>query len=332
MHMKKYIYVIELLLGGLLASCGSVDVLTYDQLHPAELSFPAEIRQVGVVNNMAHREVPMNDLILGVVQGEGPAVTEALAGALADSKYFDQVVICDSALQAKDADVTVDPMLSIERVNQLTSDLGVDMLVSMEGMWVETAKKQVEYPGLNALIPVVQATVTPVLRLYLPNRSQPMSTLTLPDSIYWDLGSAISEKVILKEANRIVANKIADCLVPSWKPVERVYFCGGCVEMRDAAVYLHEGSWQESQDLWKELYNRLRKGKTKAKAAYNIALSYEMLGNLDEALVWVKKSAEFVAPQSEEEKLIQYYTAALNRRIQEMVSLKSQMSRFNDNF
>ena len=102
--------------------------------------------------------------------------------------------------------------------------------------------------------------------------------------------------------------------------------------MRDASICMNEGDWQEAQNTWKGLYDRLRKGKTKARAAYNIALSYEMLGNIEEALSWIRKSEQFVAPSSQEEQLVKKYTEVLKSRMQEMVSLNSQMSRFNHNF
>ena len=331
--MKRYIYIVGLLLSGILMSCGSIDVLTYDQLQPAEISFPAEIRHVGVVNNMAQRaSKPSGELIIGVLQGEGKDLTEAVAGNLADSKYFDQVIICDSVFQDKDAEITIDPKFTSEAVSEVASDLGVDLLISLEGLWVETAKKKIQYPGWDALIPALQATVTPLVRVYLPGRTQPLYTLSPSDSIFWDLGYPLSEKIVLDEATRIVASKVTNYLVPTWEPADRVYFSGGCVEMRDAAVCLHEGDWNEAQQIWKTLYDRLRKGKTKARAAYNIALSYEMLGNVDEAINWIKKSGQYAGQNSQEEQLVKHYSQELNSRMLEMVSLKSQMNRFNDNF
>ena len=313
-------------------SCSTAQVLTFDQLRPAELSFPGEIRQVGVVNNMSKRpKIATRELALGTIKGDGVSASEALAGALADSKFFDQVIICDSVLRADSSD-DINPLLSVEEVQTLSSDLGVDMLISLEGLWIETAKKNVTYPGWNAPFPMVQATVTPVVRLYLPNRAQPLHTMALTDSLYWDLSAPLSERLVVDEATKLAVSKVADYLVPSWKQVDRICFYGGCVEMRDAQVYVREGEWQEAQDTWKDLFKRLRKGKTKARAAYNIALSYEMLGDVDNALQWIKESQKFVSKNSAEEQIVKQYTDVLTRRIKEMVSLKAQMNRFNDNF
>ena len=331
--MKKYIYLIGLLLSAFFTSCGSVSVLTYDQLCPADLSFPSGIRQVGVVNNSAPRAVkPSGDLILGVFQGEGTALSEALATNLADSKFFDQVIICDSALQDMGTDPIADPELSVDKVNLLTTDLGVDLLISIEALWVQTSKKKIQYPGWDIPIDALQATATPLVRIYLPGKAHPLYTMTPSDSIFCDLGAPLSEKIILDEVTKMMADKVTNYLVPTWKQVERPYFTGGGIEMRDAAVCINEGNWQEAQNYWKSFYDRLKKGNMKARVSYNIALSYEMLGDLEEALKWIHQSAEYAKANTQEEQLIKHYSHALTRRIQEMVSLNSQMNRFNNNF
>ena len=99
--MRKYALYIFLLVSVVISSCSSIQTLTYDQLSPAEVNFPYQISVVGVVNNMPSRPEPKkNILTLGQIEGEGKKATEALAGLLADSKYFNQVIICDSALRS----------------------------------------------------------------------------------------------------------------------------------------------------------------------------------------------------------------------------------------
>lgn len=332
--MKKYVYIIGLLIGSLFASCSTLDLLTYDQLHPAELTFPKEVRYVGVVNAMPFRTLPKNDILtFGLLEGEGSSAAEALAGALADSKYFDQVIICDSALQPKDVQPeTARPQLDGDKIQLLSDDLGVDMLVSLERLWVHTEKKQITYPGWDGLIPVVCTEVTPVVRIYVPGRSRPMATINFSDSLYFDIHSVLSEKDVLAESANFAAAKVADKMVPHWIQTDRIYYTGGNVEMRDAAVYLREGDWEEAQKLWLSLYNRLKKGKAKSKAAFNIALSYEILNNIEEAELWLQKSQKYVQPGSQEEKICQHYKEQLGLRKNDVTGLKMQMNRFNDKF
>ena len=39
-------------------------------------------------------------------------------------------------------------------------------------------------------------------------------------------------------------------LLPYWVEVERYYYDGGNVEMRDAGVFVREESWEEAAALW----------------------------------------------------------------------------------
>ena len=83
---------------------------------PAEVSFPATLKRVAVVNNMP--DIPDNKLIVSEEEqkkskkelarltnyynGDAVITTEALAESLANENYFKEVVICDSALRSKD--------------------------------------------------------------------------------------------------------------------------------------------------------------------------------------------------------------------------------------
>jgi tetratricopeptide (TPR) repeat protein len=50
-------------------------------------------------------------------------------------------------------------------------------------------------------------------------------------------------------------------------------------------------NWQGAIDIWKEIA-KSRKRKNAGRACLNIAVAYEVLGNTDKALEWIKKSYE----------------------------------------
>ena len=320
---------------GIMSSCGSVELLSYDQLTPAEIFLPNQISHIGVVNNMAVRSEPRQDILtLGLLDGNGKDCAEELAGKLADSKYFNQVIICDSALQSQRTVSNDNYMTQLtgNEVNRLTNELGVDMLVSFEHLWVEVSKQEVQYPGWETFVPLLQAKYTPVVRLYLPERNQPMLTVNLTDSLHWNIGSGISEKQVLEEVSSLAAEQLVKKMVPTWNPTERVFFTGGCVEMRDAAICVHENDWTAAQTTWKTLFERLKKGNTKVRAAYNIALSYEMLGDVDAAEQWIETAKKYIKNDSQEAALIKKYAEILSTRKTEMANLKLQMDRFQNKF
>ena len=113
--MTKYSYSLLVCCVLLFSGCQSIEQLSIDYMLPAEVSFPSALRRVAVVNNMP--PIPDNKLILEendekkkdeteiarktkYFNGDGKIATESLAEALANENYFDEVIICDSALRA----------------------------------------------------------------------------------------------------------------------------------------------------------------------------------------------------------------------------------------
>lgn len=309
-----------------MSSCSSVEILTLDQLYPAEISFPEQINTVGVVNNIPSRpELKKNILKSGILDGDGKSATESLASAIADSKYFYQVIICDSALQEK----SIPEYLSSEEVDYLSSMLGVDVLFSLEKLYVDVQKKDYKVPEWGVSVPVISAEVSPEVAIYIPGRARPFFTITPKDTLIFDAESRLSEKVLMDEVVHKISSEICKRIVPHWKQVDRIFFAGGGVEMRDAGVYLREGDWEGARNEWMKLYNRLKKGNTKFRSAFNIALSYEMTGDMQKAEEWLEKSSKYFTFKSLEEQAYKYYKKELNERISVFNKLSIQMNRFN---
>ena len=155
-------------------------------------------------------EPKKNILTLGKVEAEGKMTTETLAGYLADSKYFNQVIICDSALQSDN----YTRVLTATEVDELSSMLDVDLIISFERLLLDVEKKEYTNPDWMASIPVLQVKVAPVVRLYLPGRQVPLAELVSTDSLYFDLGYGMSEKELIEEASRHAASVMANKMVP----------------------------------------------------------------------------------------------------------------------
>ena len=168
-----------------LVSCSSIQTLTFDQLSPATISFPERVRNVAVVNNMpVIPEAKRTILTLGEMNGNGKKSAEMLASALAESKYFNQVMICDSALN--ETDLAKRRILSSQEVMQLAEELDADIVFSLDLVNIQTERDEIFYPGLQGSWSVIKAKITPVLSLYIPGREEPMNVITKTDSLQSD--------------------------------------------------------------------------------------------------------------------------------------------------
>ena len=105
---------------------------------PGDVNFPETLRRVAVVNNIPNNVLPndennniraSNTKKVISLEGDAKLLVESLAQSLADAQYFDEVVICDSALRKDDKFNRVS-MLSQREVSELVDELEVDFLIS----------------------------------------------------------------------------------------------------------------------------------------------------------------------------------------------------------
>ena len=160
---------------------------------------------------------------------------------------------------------------------------------------------------------------------------KPLFVVAKQDTISWEIEPALSDRKIVKEASEYAASIPVEHLLPHWDEVARFYYDGGNIEMRDAGVYLRENNWDEAYSQWKIAYEK-RKGQQKMKAAFNIALYYEIKDNVEQAKEWLGKAKNLVKSGSRDEQLIAFYSLELEKRESKLSQLRIQMKRFDDNF
>lgn len=352
--MKKVLLV---LLGWvMLAGCQSIDYLSIDYLLPAEMSFPNELKRVAIVNNVVEgtpTRLPklftdkhdVNDRMqyhkTQYLSGNSKLATESLAQALADGNYFDMVIICDSALRADDKEARRQS-LTLNEVNELTQQLDVDFLIALENLELRAESNAAPdyYTGL--FVASTDVKVSPTVRVYLPQLT-PRSHINKTDSIFWQgFGDDISESVhelpnnqtIVNEASHYAGEFIAKTFIPYWESATRYYFNNGSVAMRDGAYFVKEDKWNEAIKLWQQAFDESKNSKKKMYASYNIALGYEMLEDIEQAIEWATKAQQYAlqANQGEIAQLASIYLQQLNTRKQSYASLKMQMQRFDEDF
>lgn len=308
----------------MLASCGSLETISFEQLNPAVYSFPKDIENVAVVNRMPPiGEAKSNLMTLGDMNGDGKTSVETLAEALANTKYFNQVMVCDSALFVEGQG----DLMPSETVAELSNSLNADMLISVDRVFIQKEKLEILYPGMNMPWPVISVKVTPVVNLYMPSREKPIRVIA-QDSLQWNVDEVISDRDLLKETASFAAHLICKKLVPYWANSERLYYAGGTAEMRDASVWVREHNWSKAYTVWNSVYEASKSDKSKMKTAFNLALASEMEGRIEEAEQWLEKAQQYAKSGSRDEQVCKYYAAQLQERKADYARLDAQMNRF----
>jgi len=321
--MKTKITVLLLVLC-LFSSCTTLQTISFERLQAADISFPEQVRTVGVINYVPQDNMGA-DSLLGLWNGDGTVAVEALAQEIAATNYFEQVLVCDSAFRG-DTNVGEEAIPSYQ-TDSLIRLLGVDMLFAIERVQVELKNGSIFFPEMMANLLVVDGIVTPVVRAYIAGRDIPLFSFSKSDTIYWELSSKLTYEQMIKEASEYAAQLPVKYLLPHWKEVSRYYFDGGNAEMRDAGVYVREQDWEAASVLWQKLHDT-RKGKTKMRAAYNLALYYELLEDFERAKEYLDIASSLTQEGTWENQLIEYYRLQLEEQGQENRMLKIQMKRF----
>lgn len=365
--MAKYSALILLVLLSF-CSCETMRQMPIDYMVPADISFPASLRKVAVVNNVSstpdNKLMPQENKIkneneqsraVAYYNGDAQASTESLAKAIAEMNYFNEVIICDSALRANDI-TPRESSLGTSEVEELAQNLNVDVIIALENLQLKATRIIRYLPDWNCYYGTLDTQVYPTVKVYLPGRKAPMAIINANDSIFWEeygntevatLTHLPKDAQMIAEVSEFSGTVPAKHLLPSWKTSNRTIFINGSVNMRDAAIYVKEKQWEKANKLWEQEYKSSKSDKKKMRAALNMALYSEMTDSLESAGKWateaqtlarkVDKIDKKVAEKIELADIPNYYLTTLyvnelNERIGGIAMLNGQMSRFNDDF
>lgn len=326
--MKKLFWIVGMwCMVAFFSACTTVRSVYFERLQAADINFPEQVTNVGVVNCMPSltQEEMSEGYSSNVFEGNGKVTTEAFAQEIAATNYFNQVVVCDSVLRTATDDW--EQPLGYEKADSLIETLGVDMLFSVERVQIQLEESSYIHPELFVEMPGLDGRITPLVRAYVAGRSAPLFTFSKTDTICWELTPKLTYEQIVKDASEYAATLPMNFLLPHWKEVNRFYFDGGNVNMRDAGVYVREGNWDDAYLLWKELYDT-KKGKTKMRAAFNLALYYELQDDFVRAKECLDTAQVLAVENSWEMQLIHFYQLQLDSQARENQQLRVQMKRF----
>ena len=321
--MKTKITVLLLVLC-LFSACTTLQTISFERLQAADVSYPDQVRTVGVIN-YAPQDEQERDSILGLWNGDGMVTVESLAREIAATDYFNQVVVCDSALRP--VGMGNEGILPMSQADSLIQALGVDMLFAVEQVRIELKEGSLFHTELMVDVPAVDGVITPLVRAYVSGRSAPLFSISKTDTICWVVSPELTFGQIMQEASDFAATLPVSYLLPHWKEMNRYYFDGGNMEMRDAGVYIREQNWEGAAALWQKLHDG-RKGKVKMRAAYNLALNYELQGDYERAKEYLDTALSLASEGSWEHQLIEYYRLQLDEQARENRMLQIQMKRF----
>jgi tetratricopeptide (TPR) repeat protein len=317
-------------------------------LQPADVTLPAEVKRLAVVDRSAVGDagegvlsvvegIFTNEAILGDREGAEEAVEELLE-TLAASPRFDAVPI--TAGRKAVSSSLFDEELDFETVQRLCEDVGAQALVSLDYFDSDTDSdhdvRRTETTNskgdkvVRTIHDVSRTTeVTLSWRVYDASQSGLLDEQSKISITRTSRGSAATKKAAWAElpdrddtiesigegAGRSYGRRIA----PSYVLENRLYYGDKDDRLKDAAGEVKEDRWDQAEALWRRVLDD-PDPKLAGRAAYNLALSLELGGLVDEAVDMVNRAVELLDNDQ-----ARRYRATLIQRARELTRLDSQM-------
>ena len=138
-----------------------------------------------------------------------------------------------------------------------------------------------------------------LFRVYDPVEKKIVLRELLRDTLYWEdvdisPGNLFKRftpvKQALSETGIVAALELSDKIAIRWRPEYRSYFIKGNEKLRKANELAIAGDWQTAISEWMDVLENSRSKGPVSKAQFNIALAYEILGDIDLAIYWALES------------------------------------------
>lgn len=342
--MMRGVWII--VIAGLLAACNSIKYIGIETFHPAEITFPDQVSNVLIVNNAVPQppESGCFSEINGVAQdachaGADSAITAAcysLGKAIAGADYFNDVLYYNEPTR-NDNDYLSEKRLTAQQVNSLCLSNNADAIISLDRL-LFTSHRSILEPGFGYWEGNLKVQANALFRVHIPGRESALATLIVEDSVFWNEAAQNpdvlnlflpSPDAALTMAGTYIGDRTFPNFVPFWMNDARWYYPGIATTWKEGVAYIKANKWESAQQIWEENYNGARRNIQKAKAASNLALCHEMLGELEEARKWAELSLRLFTGSShrneENKTLLKQYVTVLASRITTDKKLNQQM-------
>jgi len=232
----------------------------------------------------------------------------ALGDMLFNSGRFD-VVIPENRLLAANSYSFIPTSMPWHEVDTLTKMFNTDAVLSLEHFKTRIITKYEKealydqnsnqfHAGYFAQMVVAYESL---FRIYNPAEREVVKNIIVMDTLHWEDSDTVirllfnrftTVKAAMIESGIHSALRLSEKIGPVWRLTRRSYYYKGHPALDNAHLHVLNGDWEEATELWKQLAASAGSKSLKSKAEFNLALSYELFGDVDEAIRWGLKSYE----------------------------------------
>lgn len=314
-------YIAVLLVAGLAFSCTSTKPLLIEIPVPAEKSLPTDIQSLTIVTQAVDKrftdldadslqtifyEQRFNyDTVIYDLQ-MADTTLKVVGELLFESGRYDYVIPENRFLKPFNNSFSGLTM-HWDSVKNITETFETDAVLSLDHLKTRVITdygNETYFDAFNdgfysAAQAKMQVIYEALFRVYDPVEEKIVMRETMRDTLIWEDADASARnlfsrftpvKQALTEAGIAIALELSEKIAVIWRTEQRAYFTKGNDKLKQASQLVNNGNWQAAIALWKETAENSNSKSLKSKALFNIAVGYEMLGDVDQAISWALKS------------------------------------------
>lgn len=345
LNQTKHMKIVTFLLFATLFT-GCMSSVNLQLMRPADVSVPQRIQTVAIANRTASSKQVLN-IIEGILTGEGigqdkEGAQQVLVGAQNKMQESTRYNVIRTNVELTGGAVgNLAPPLSWEEVEKICNDHQAQALLVLEEYdtdWIITngskPVKKKDSEGREYTITEFWAegvaTARIGFRLYDPAEKTIYDQHRFSHNTRWTAtGSSVADALAHLINKRAATNRVsyitgevyATRITPSWYNARREVYkkSKGNDLMKSAIRRSNVADWEGAAEYWQKAVSTADR-KTRGRAAFNLAVANEVLGNLEEAKSWADKAYTDYGNKKARD-----YSNLLRNRMWEVQKVKEQM-------
>ena len=343
MKCRNFIFI---LLIPIISSCTSLLYTSLDVLRPAKIAFAKGADKLLIVNNTVTQPADFGHTnYLYEKQPYKLAFdTDSLSlfclGALAqdiESKDFFAFVKLSPKTVNTGTDFEKINQLSAFQVYKLCADSNANAILSLDKIKMIDDLQEQFYQESNSYVAGLELRFETSWSIYYPFNAK-HQTIQFKDTVYWESESYVKQKAIAGLPKREdafvdgalnVGHKSVDRFIPYWDKADRYFFNPSEKFMKQGIDSVYVRNWSSAVKSWELAYNSTKSDYIKAQAANNLAVGYEILGNMDKAIEYATNAYYLFSKLSFSDydtiRRMAGYISDLSQRKSEIAVIKQQL-------
>jgi len=307
--MKKHTPTIAFItvLTVLLSSCTTLLYTSLDVLRPAKVAFAPEAKNLLIINNTVVQppEVGHVTQLIGensrniLMQTDSLSIfcLGALTEELSAKNFFSSVSLIPRTIN-KSNNFNQTTGLNADTVKHYSATNQADVILSLDKIKVNDLLFESYLLETGTFLSALDVKYETSWSIHYPNQPG-LSGLEFKDTVYWESESyfrKISTTELPKREDALidgalyVGQKSGNRFVPYWEKADRYFFNSSNKLIKKGIDSVYVKNWKSAIDDWELALKSKKSGLVQAQAANNIAVAYEIIGDIDKALEYATLS------------------------------------------